>query len=93
MRKVTLATANASLREGGLCKKCAAVLFARLGLGLGVGLGFAGLEQTLPLTLTLTLGLRSYSHRHVRLRLFRAVSGLVPGDPLCSLAAAEFQAP
>ena len=36
-------------------------------------------------------GLRSYSHRHVRLRVFRAVSGLVPGDPLCSLAAAEFQ--
>jgi hypothetical protein len=36
-------------------------------------------------------GLRSYSHRHVRLRVFRAVSGLVPGDPLCSLAASEFQ--
>ena len=41
MRKVTLATANASLREGGLCKKCAAVLFARLGLGVGVELGLA----------------------------------------------------
>ena len=41
MRKVTLATANASLREGGLCKKCAAVLFARLGLVVGVGVGVA----------------------------------------------------
>ena len=41
VRKVTLATANASLREGGLCKKCAAVLFARLGLVVGVGVGVA----------------------------------------------------
>ena len=27
----------------------------------------------------------------MRLRLFRAVSGLVPGDPLCSLSSVEFQ--
>jgi hypothetical protein len=31
VRKVTLATMCASMRESGLCKKCAAVLFANVG--------------------------------------------------------------